>query len=119
MAGECLVIALILGVLNLGFFRAKRKNWGLAVLPLGFVPFVTGLVLFLMERVFKYQYTFLLPMLLTVTSLMVSCIWIGLSTAILIKTKRMKILYIALSVGFVFTLSLILLIKYYFALLPA
>lgn len=119
MAGECLMIALILGVLNIGFFRAKRKNWGLAVLPLGFVPLVTGLVLYSSEKIFGYQYTFLLPMVLIVTSLMVSCIWIGVSTAVLIKTKKMRALYLAASVGFVFTMSLILLIKYYNILMPA
>ncbi len=119
MAGECLVIALILGVLNIGFFRAKRKNWGLAVLPLGFVPLATGLVMYFTESVFMIQPTFLLPMIIIFSSMVVSCIWIGISTEILIKTKKMRIMYVAASVGFVFTFSLIMLIKYYFALLPA
>ncbi|HBI52348.1 MAG: hypothetical protein IJ784_04955 [Ruminiclostridium sp.] len=119
MAGECLVIALILGVLNVGFFRAHRKNWGLAVLPLGFVPFVTGIVLYTAEHLFHYEFTFLLPMILIVTSLMVSCIWIGLASAILIKTKRMRVYYLAASVGFVFTLSIIMLLKYYWLFFTA
>ena len=119
MAGECLLIALILGVLNIGFFRAGRKNWGLAVLPLGFVPFITGMVLFVSEKMLHYDYTFILPMILIVVSLMVSCIWVGMSSIILIKTKKMRAMYLTVSVGFIFTLSLILLIKYYYALLPA
>ncbi len=116
MAGECLVIAVILGALNIGFFRAGRKNWGLAVLPLGFVPFVTGLVLFLSEKVFHYEYTFMLPMMLIFVSLMVSCIWVGMSSIILIKTRKMRAMYLIMSVGFIFTLSLILLINNYYAL---
>lgn len=119
MAGECLVIAIILGALNIGFFRAQRKNWGLAVLPLGFVPLATGLVMYITESVFEIQPTFLLPMIIIFSSMVVSCIWIGISTEILIKTKKMRIMYVAASVGFVFTFSLIMLIKYYFALLPA
>ena len=119
MAGECLVIALILGVLNIGFFRAGRKNWGLAVLPLGFVPLVTGLVLFFSEKVFHFDHTFILPMILIVVSLMVSCIWVGMSSIILIKTKKMRAMYLTVSVGFIFTLSLILLINNYYAYMPA
>ena len=42
MHGECLIIAFIILVLSAGFFRAKRKNWGFAVLPLGLVPLVVG-----------------------------------------------------------------------------
>ncbi|MBO6229572.1 MAG: hypothetical protein J6O50_03320 [Ruminiclostridium sp.] len=115
MAGECLVIALIIGVLNVGFFRAHRKNWGLAVVPLGFVPFVTGIVLLLCERVFYAEYTFILPMVLIVVSLFISCVWIAIACWILIKTKRMRVYYLIASIGFVFTLSLIMLIKFYYA----
>ena len=118
MTGECLVIALILGVLNIGFFRAGRKNWGLAVLPLGFVPLATGVGLFAAEKIFHYGYSFFLPMMLIVVSLMVSCIWVGMSSIILIKTKKMRAMYLTASVGFIFTLSLILLINNYNALMP-
>lgn len=119
MAGECLVIALILGVLNIGFFRAGRKNWGLAVLPLGFVPLATGMALFLSDKVFHFDYSFMLPMIVIVVSLMVSCIWVGMSSIILIKTRKMRAMYLTMSVGFIFTLSLILLINNYYALMPA
>ena len=115
MAGECLVIALILGVLNVGFFRAHRKNWGLAVLPLGFVPFVTGVVLWCAEKIFHYEYTFILPMVLIVVSLFVSCVWIGIASWILIKTEKLRIYYLTCSIGFVFVLSLIMLLKFYSA----
>ena len=113
MAGECLVIALILGVLNIGFFRAHRKNWGLAVLPLGFVPLVTGMGVWFCEIVLNAQYTFILPMVLIVVSLFISCVWIGIACWILIKTQRLRVYYLLASIGFVFTLSLIMLIKFY------
>ncbi|MBO6301738.1 MAG: hypothetical protein J6N15_04820 [Ruminiclostridium sp.] len=116
MAGECLVIALILGALNIGFFRAHRKNWGLAVLPLGFVPFVTGLVIWLADLVFGWHYTFILPLVLIVVSLFVSCVWIAIACWILIKTKKLRIYYLVSSIAFVFTLSLIMLLKFYFAI---
>ena len=120
MAGECLVIALILGALTIGFFRANRKNWGLAVLPLGFVPFITGLVLFIVGNLFKYEYGFILPMVLIVASLFISCVWIAIACWILIKTKRMRVYYLIASIGFVFILSLIMLLKFYYNVpLPA
>ncbi len=115
MAGECLVIAVILGVLNVGFFRAHRKNWGLAVLPLGVVPLVTGLVLWCADEFFHYSYTFIMPMVLIVVSLFISCVWIAIACWILIKTEKMRIYYLVASIGFVFVLSLIMLIKFYYA----
>ncbi len=118
MAGECLVISVILGAMIVGFFRANRKNWGLAVVPLGFVPLVTGAVMYFVERVFHANWSFLLPMILIVASLGIACIWIGVCSVILIKTKKLRISYVGVSVVFVFTVSLILLIKYYFAALP-
>ena len=115
MAGECLVIALILCALNIGFFRANRKNWALAVLPLAVVPFVTGLTIWCIDSFGNAEYTFILPMVLIVVSLFVSCVWIGIACWILIKTKKLRVYYLIASIGFVFTLSLIMLIKFYFA----
>ena len=119
MAGECLVISLILGALNIGFFRANRKNWGLAVVPLGFVPFVTGIVLWCCEVFFHYQYTFMLPMILIVSSLFVSCVWIGIASWILIKTRKLRLWYLIVAITFIFLLSIIMLIKFYNLLMPA
>lgn len=116
MAGECLVIALIIGVLCVGFFRAKRKNWAFAVLPMGLVPLVFGLVMYFVTVILKYEYTFILPLVIVLVSLIASCIWIGMASTILIKTKKMKIPYIAASVCFVFGVSLIILVRYYLGL---
>ena len=116
MAGECLVIALIIGILSIVFFRAKRKNWALAAMPLGIVPLISGVVLYSAEHFFKIEYTFVLPMTLIVFSLVVSCIWIGIASAILIKTKKMRVYYLVVSVAFVLVLSIIMLIRYFTAL---
>ena len=113
MTGECLVISVILGALCVALFHAKRKNWGLAVLPLGFVALVTGVGMFAAEHIFKINFTFITPMVLIISSLVVSSIWIGFCSAILIKTKKMRAMYLISSVGFVFTFSLIMLIRYY------
>ena len=100
MAAECLVISVLICVLCIGFFRAKRKNWAYAVLPIGFIPFVTGVTMLIAVKIFKYECTFLLPLTMT-------------------KTKRMKIPYLAACVGFNFALSLIILVRYYFETSPA
>lgn len=113
MASECLVIFLLIGGLCVGFFRAKRKNWALAVLPLAIIPFVVGAVMLCCTVLFHVEYSFILPMTLTLVSLAASFIWIGIASAILIKTKRLRIYYIVVAVGFDFVLSLILLIRYY------
>ena len=119
MAAECLVISVLICVLCIGFFRAKRKNWAYAVLPIGFIPFVTGVTMLIAVKIFKYEYTFLLPLTMTLAALAISCIWIGIASSILIKTKRMKIPYLAACVGFNFALSLIILVRYYFETSPA
>ena len=113
MAGECLVISIIIAVMAIGFFRAHRKNWGLAVIPLGFVPFVLGAIMYCCDKIFHVEYTFILPMTIVIISLIITCIWIGFATAILIKTKKLRMMYVSVSVVFVFTVSIVMLIRYY------
>lgn len=112
MPSECLVVALILGILVFGFFRAKRKNWAFAVLPLGVVPTVVGIVMYLYGSVFKLSYSYMLPLSLIVASLAVTCIWIGIASVVLIKTKKMRIPYVACTVAFSLAFSFLLLIQY-------
>lgn len=112
MLGECLVVALILGILIFGFFRAKRKNWGFAVLPLTVVPVVVGTGMYLSTDVMKLQYSFMLPLSLIVGSLAVTCIWIGICSVILIKTKKMRVPYVGATVAFSLAFSFLLLVQY-------
>ncbi len=116
MHGECLIIAFIILVLSAGFFRAKRKNWGFAVLPLGLVPLVVGVGMYIAEQFFGGANDYILPVILTLSSLVISCIWLGITNTILIKTKKVQIAYLTVSFGFEFTLSLILLLRYYWLL---
>ncbi len=116
MPSECLVIALIIGSLSFSFFRAKRKNWGYAVLPLSVVPLVTGAVMYVAENIFRAEYSFLLPMGLVIGSLTVSCIWIGISCVVLVKSKKLRAPYLMISMGFSVVLSFILLYRYYWEL---
>ena len=112
MPSECLVISLILGVLVFGFFRAGRKNWALAVLPLMVTPTICGLVMYTVVDVMKKSYDQILPIALAAGSLAVTCIWIGMSSIILIKTKKLRIPYVAATVSFSVVLAVIIILKY-------
>ena len=106
MPSECLVVALILGIMIFGFFRAKRKNWGFAVLPLMVLPVTVGVV------IYSVSYPFMLPLGLIVGSLAATCIWIGVASVVLIKTKKLRVSYTIASVVFSLALAFILLIQY-------
>ncbi len=112
MPSECLVISLILGILVFGFFRAGRKNWALAVLPLMVIPTICGLTMYTVVDVLEKSFDVLLPVALVLGSLAVTCIWIGMASIILIKTKKLRIPYVVATVAFSVTLSLIILMKY-------
>ncbi len=116
MPSECLVIALIIGALSFSFFRAKRKNWGFAVLPLAVVPLTVGTVMYAVTTFLHVSYSFLLPMGLVIGSLTVSCIWIGISCVALVKSKKLRAPYLIITVGFSLALSFILLYRYYLEL---
>lgn len=113
MPGECIVTSLIILALCMACFRAKRKNWGYAVLPLGLVPFVAGMGMYIVDIAFKGVYNHLVPGILIIVSLVASCIWIGIVSTILIKTKKLRIPYLGVSIAFDIILSLILLSRYY------
>lgn len=112
MPSECLVISLILGVLVFGFFRAGRKNWAFAVLPLMVIPTVCGLTMYTVSDIMKKDFDIILPVALVIGSLAVTCIWIGMSSMILIKTKKLRIPYVAATVAFSVVLSIIIILKY-------
>lgn len=113
MPGECLVTSLIILALSIACFRAKRKNWGYAVLPLGLVPLVVGMGMYAVDMFFSDSFDRLIPGILIIVSLVASCIWIGIVSTILIKTKKLRIPYLAVSIAFDIILSLILLSRYY------
>ncbi len=113
MPSECLVISLILCILVFGFFRAGRKNWGFAVLPLTVIPTVCGLAMYTVIDILKKSYDAVLPVALVLGSLAVTCIWIGMASMILIKTRKLRIPYVAATVAFSILLSFIILSKYH------
>lgn len=113
MPGECIVTSLIILLLCVACFRAKRKNWGYAVLPLGLVPFVVGMGMYLVSVFFENGYDHIVPGVLIIVSLVASCIWIGIVSTILIKTKKLRISYIGVSITFDIIFSLILISRYY------
>ena len=112
MPSECLVISLSLGILVVGFFRAGRKNWAFAVLPLMVIPTVCGLTMYTIVDILKKSYDVILPVVLVLGSLAVTCIWIGMSSMILIKTKKLRVPYVGATVTFSVLLSFIILVQY-------
>lgn len=112
MPAECLVIAIIIAALSFSFFHEKRKNWGFAVMPLAVIPLVVGFVMYVVTEFTSISYSPLLPLGLIIGSLTVSCIWIGISSVVLIKSKKLRASYLLISVGFSVALSLILTIRY-------
>lgn len=113
MPGECIVTSLIILALSIACFRAKRKNWGYAVLPLGLVPLVVGMGMYAVGMFYKDSYHHIVPGVLIIVSLVASCIWIGIVSTILIKTKKLRIPYLGVSIAFDIILALILLSRYY------
>lgn len=113
MPAECLVIAIIITALSFSFFHANRKNWGFAVMPLAVIPLIVGAVMYIVTTFTSISYSFLLPMGLIIGSLTVSCIWIGISSVVLIKSKKLRISYLIISFGFCAALSFILMFRYY------
>lgn len=99
--------------LKLQLFHANRKNWGFAVMPLAVIPLVVGAVMYFVTTFTSIRYGFLLPMGLILGSLTVSCIWIGISCVVLIKSKKLRASYLVISVGFCVALSFLLMIRYY------
>lgn len=112
MPSECLVISLILGVLVFGFFRAGRKNWALAVLPLMVIPTICGFTMYTITDVMHKSYDPILPSALVIGSLAVTCIWIGMASMVLIKTKKLRVPYVGATVAFSVILSIIIILKY-------
>ncbi len=116
MPSECLVVALILIMLIFGFLRAKRKNWAFAVLPLTVTPVLTGAIMYVAGDVMKISYSYTFPMSIIVGALAITCIWIGIASMTLIKTKKMRIPYVASTVAFSLAFSFLLLVQYQLAL---
>lgn len=112
MPVECLVTALILIMLIFGFFRARRKNWAFAVLPLTVTPVITGIVMYVIGDLLKIQYSYMLPLSVIVGSLAVTCIWIGIASMVLVKTKKMRAPYVASTVVFSLAFAFLLLVQY-------
>lgn len=116
MAAQCLVIALMILMIAFGFMRAKRVKWAVATLPLVVLPLVNGVFEKVLELVNGGAFNFMTAMAEIVISVVISCIGIGVCSALLLKGKKTTIPYISVSFLFTLVLALILINHYYTAM---
>lgn len=104
---ECGAITGIFLLFVIIFFRSKRKEWAIATFPLMLVPvtdFVLELIVVRMLHVEVTAFGGILTLLIAVAA---SAAWVG-AAAGLLKHKRTKATYIAISNAFNIALAAIL-----------
>lgn len=105
MTVECISIILVILCTSFIFFRTKRKDYAIAVLPLTIVPFIH----FIAYHAVNYSFAVLksnagkiLPMS-DIIALVLSCIIVGIMSGS-IKSKTARRSYIAISTVFLIAL---------------
>ena len=107
MAIECIVITGVFVVIAVLFFRRKRIDWALAVLPLTLVPLTDFVLEFIVTKVFKAEVTAYGGIIAIVVAVAFSAAWIGASSMAL-KHKSTTATYIAITNAFNVALAAIL-----------
>lgn len=113
MAGECLVITMLLLFVILAFMKSRRKKWAAATLPLIVVPLANGASQTIMTGVFSYQPPFMLSAGIVAGALVASCTWIGFIAALVLQKRRARANYMLVTISFNILLSVILILDYY------
>lgn len=116
MAGESLIITGLLIIASASLFRAKRKKWALAVIPLAVLPAVNALAGFIAKVVLKVTFNFVTEVCIIMGALIVSCTWIGFLTATLLNRRKAGVPYMAGSIAFNILLAAVFLGHYYLVL---
>lgn len=116
MAGECAVITVLLLFAAFALIRAKRRKWAIATLPLAIIPFVNVMAKLFTETVMGRDYTFVISLVVIMTSMVISCTWIGFLTATLLQKRKLRTSYLLGSVVFNIILAVVLLVDYYMEL---
>jgi hypothetical protein len=107
MAIECGVITGILLMMVVVFFRAHRKQWGWATVPLMLVPVTDFVMEFLVGKAFKLDIEGYWGIFALLVAVAASCAWIGFMSNSL-KNKRTRITYIGIANAFNVLLAAIL-----------
>ena len=110
MVVECWAILLIILVMSYMYSRAGRRNFGMAVLPLTFVPFahlVGGPLSRVLVDCTSMRFPNIVQISIDVAAMVVSCVIFGiLSRSIQKKSSRMA--YLLLCGGFTIVLAWVL-----------
>ena len=91
MIGESFIITGLLIIAAASLYRAKRKKWAAATLPLAILPAVNALVGFTTSVVLKVKLNFVTEMCIIMGALIVSCTWIGFLTATLLNRRKARL----------------------------
>lgn len=123
MAIECGVIAGILVVFAIIFFRTKHKEWAFATLPLTLVPLTDFVMTVLFVNVFEMSVSIYWGVFALMAAVAVSCALIGFVSNLL-KSRRTRATYITIANAFNVLLAAILIydvldvVKEYGATIP-
>lgn len=107
MAVECLVIFLILAILIMLFFRAKRKKWGWSTCPLLLLPFANVVLHYIYATFIHQSVNVQAGVFVNFFAIIASCVWIGIMAGSF-KNKKTKIGYTSVCVAFNILLGVIL-----------
>lgn len=113
MTGESFIITCLLIIAAASLFRAKRKKWAVAVIPLAVLPAVNALVGFVTKVVLDVTLNFVTEVCIIMGALVVSCTWIGFLTATLLNRRKARIPYMAGSIAFDILLAAVFMGHYY------
>lgn len=107
MAIECAVIAGIIVLISLIFWRRRHIQWLWATLPLALVPFSYTVMYVLIEHVLNIKVDVLVSVIVLVAAVGFSCVWLGLVSNGF-KSKKTRVTYIIIANSFNVALAAIL-----------
>lgn len=113
MVGECAVITVLLLFAAFALLRYKRRKWAIATLPLTVAPFVNVMAYVVCEELLDIRYTFMAALVVIMTSMVISCTWIGFLTATLLQRRKFRTAYFMGCIAFNILLAVILLLDHY------
>ncbi len=116
MVGESVIITMLLGIMSFSLFRAKRKRWAVAALPLILLPAVNSVAKPLCVFVLGIDFTFVIAVWTILVAVMASCIWIGFLTAIYLNKKKSRVAYMLSCTAFNIILAAVFMWDHYHAL---
>ncbi len=116
MIGESFIITGLLLIASASLFRAKRKKWAVATLPLAVLPAVNALVGFTAVVLLKAKLNFVTEMCIIMGALIVSCTWTGFLTATLLNRRKARLPYMIGSIAFNVILAAVFIHHYYLVL---